>query len=456
MLPPGWYAQASSQRRMSKTKAKESASTQIDASKLKRVGTLAPEEICAWMLIAGFPKSARVLAEGCGVVYQESKFSTSITSDNIHYGLWQEEETFGTIKQRTDAKESTEAAHKRWLADGETFDEAWGKYDGYANKANLSKYLSTAEHVLKSGVTGTPEGAENTSEASGEVTGGVSLAEVEAAAKAAAFSTYLEIPGLFEQQESYALRGERSLMNDQPLIGLIEQLTKASLRRFQSLPNGNFYAFYPDYFGGLTKTPYWEIHDIEIMDGSINLSDDALATHVYVVGDNSGFYDGITEIDKASSAGVVTIFHAMMANFITGYKEATPKEENKEERQERAIKTKAQAFAFLKKYGARPFYEEAPMVRSPYYEMFLAFQQFCLLWSKQFLTEFKLTYMPELYPGGLVSLPEHGLQLFIEEVSHEFDYENGFKTVVAFSAPASLENGPLGLSDGMIRADALT
>jgi hypothetical protein len=145
-----------------------------------------------------------------------------------------------------------------------------------------------------------------------------------------------------------------------------------------------------------------------------------------------------------------------MAHFVTGYsEEKKPEEPSKQERVAEASKTKAQVLNFLKRYGARPFYEEAPMVRSPYFEMFLAYQQFCLLWSKQFLTEFELTYMPELFPGGIVSLPEHGLQLFIEEVSHEFDYENGFRTTVTFSSPSSTETGPLGLSDGMIRADVL-
>lgn len=441
------------------SKAKTTTASAIDASKLKRHGTLTAEEVCAWMILAGFPKKPQVLAEGIATSYEESGgWQTAITSDGIHIGLWQEEPTFGSKSDREDAKASTEAAYKVWKADGESFDDAWGQSDNYAGKNGAANYISIAEQVIKSGVTGSPkeESSNTTTEAEGEVGGAVNIHAVEAAAKAAAFSTYLEIPGLFDKAESLALKGQRSLMNDTPLLPFIEQLTKSSLRRFQSLPNGNFYAFYPDYFGRLTKSPYWEIHDIEILDGSINLSDEALATHVYIVGDNAGWYDGVTEVDKAGSAGVVTIFHAMMAHFITGYsEEKKPEEQTKKQKADEALKTKAQVLNFLKKYGARPFYEEAPMVRSPYFEMFLAYQQFCLLWSKQFLTTFELTYMPELFPGGIVSLPEHGLQLFIEEVSHEFDYTTGFKTNVQFSSPASTSTGPLGLSDGMIRADAL-
>jgi hypothetical protein len=49
------------------------------------------------------------------------------------------------------------------------------------------------------------------------------------------------------------------------------------------------------------------------------------------------------------------------------------------------------------------------MVRSPYYEAFLAYQRFCLMWSRQFLTTFEFTFMPELFPGGIVAFPDHGI-----------------------------------------------
>ena len=296
-------------------------------------------------------------------------------------------------------------------------------------------------------------GSGTTTTATGEVTGEVSLEGVEAAAKAASFSAYLELPGLFDTAESLALKGTRSLMNDKPLLPFIEQLTKASLRRFQSMPNGNFYAFYPDYFGGMNhRTPYWEIQDIEIIDAKMNLSDDALATHVYIVGDTVGMHNGVNVEDAAASAGVVTLFQAMACDFITG---TGIEPDSKGSGKEKALKNKQQVISFLEKYGARPYYEEAPMIRSGYYEMFLAYQRFCMLWSKQFEAEFQLTYMPELFPGGLVAFPSHGLQMFIEAVEHDMDYENGFTTNAIFSCPAALKGGPKGIHDGMIRADAL-
>lgn len=316
----------------------------------------------------------------------------------------------------------------------------------------FTEVLKEASHFSGKIFINEGEGSATTTTAEEGVSGGVSLAAVEAASKAAAFSTYLEIPGIFDSFESRALKGERSLLNDQPLMPFIEQLCQASLRRFQSMPNGNFYAFYPDYFGGMNhRTPYWEVRDIEIIDGKINLSDEPLATHVYVVGDTVGFYNGINEEDEAASAGVTTLFQAMAMNFITGLG-PSKKAPNKEE----ALAKKDQVINFLKRYGARPYFEEAPMVRSGYYEMFLSFQRFCLLWSKQFEAEFQLTYMPEIFPGGLIALPDHGIQLFVEEVTHSFDYENGFTTTVMFSSPAALKGGQAGVEDGMIRAHALT
>jgi hypothetical protein len=265
-------------------------------------------------------------------------------------------------------------------------------------------------------------------------------AQAEAASKSAAFATYLQFPGIIDTAESMALKGDRSLMNDQPLLPFVQQLATASMRRIQSMPNGNFFAFYPDYFGGMFhRTPYWNISDLEIIHGEINLSDDALATHVYTVGDIVGIWDGITEFDKAQTCGVVTMFEAFSADFITGLPERKGKAA---EDKPKNLVNKDAVVSFLKKYGARAYYEEEPMIRSPYYELFLAYQKFCMMWSGQFQTTFQFTYMPELFPGGIVAFPEHGIQMWIEEVEHIFDYESGFLTNATLTAPAALRGHP--------------
>lgn len=298
-------------------------------------------------------------------------------------------------------------------------------------------------HALQEGSTVSTGVIGNTGAATSATSSGGSVLDNSTAA---AFAVGLSWPSLEETAEAQGLTGQKSLMNDQQLMPFIQQLTSASLRQFQSLPNGDFFAFFPDYFGDLNhRKPYWFIEDIEIIDGKIELTDDALATHVYTVGDTAGqlFTGGVDFVDKLLSGGVMTIFNAFESEFVLGADKTKLMAKN------------ADAIKFLQKYGARPYYEEIPMVRSPYYEAFYAFQTFQLLWSRTFLTEFQLTFMPELYPGGIVAFRDHGLQCYIDSVSHDFDYEAGFTTTAQLSAPAAYGPGDdLGLSAGLVRANA--
>jgi len=262
-------------------------------------------------------------------------------------------------------------------------------------------------------------------------------------ATAAAFSSYFTLPSIMEMKEAILLTGQRSLLNDKPLLPFVEQIAAGSLREFMSLPNGDFYAFYPDYFGGLGKTAYWVIKDIEIMDGKIDLSDDELVTHMYVVGDTMGSESGIgygtiDYIDRINTAGVINVFNAFMADFVNG--PSTSSSESGMDSTKPSLQKKEDAIKFLQKYGARPLTEEVAAIRSPIYETFLAYQRFCYMWAKQFKTTFEFTFMPELYPGGIVEFEEHGLQCYIERVVHNGSYESGFTTTAELSAPAATKD----------------
>lgn len=266
--------------------------------------------------------------------------------------------------------------------------------------------------------------------------------------RAAAISTEFELPGLLNYAASRMLKGDKSIFNDQPLLPFIQQLAQASLRHFQSLPDGTFFAFYPDYFGSYNhRKPYWKIEDIEIVDGGIQLNDEALATHVFVVGDTVP--DGQIQVpEQVSSKGVVTIFDAFASNFMFKPSEGVKKTDKGKQQVKRA-----EAMEFLKRYGVRPHYEEATFIRNHMFELFYAFTQFQLLWSRQFLTQFSFTFMPELYPGGVVAFENHGFRCYIDSVTHTFDYTSGFITQANLSAPAAWGNGgeDPGISQGMIK-----
>jgi hypothetical protein len=295
------------------------------------------------------------------------------------------------------------------------------------------------------------------------------LDQIMTATKAAAFGMELQFPGIEERNEAFALQGQKSLLNDRPLFDFIQQLTGACMRDFMSLPNGDFYAFYPNYFGTFeSRKPYWNIYNIELTEGTMDLTDDTLATHVYVVGDTIGQDGSIDMMERLLTSGAVTIHNIAQAGF---KQEARGKrltetnnksdEEGKDEKQtEEALKALnmtdvGQVADFLGRYGARPYYEEAPNVRNPFYESFLAYQRFQLLWSEQFATTFRFTFMPELYPSGIIAFPEHDLQCYIEEVTHTFDYESGFTTDAVLVAPATTSSDPDAddpMQHGLVRA----
>lgn len=272
---------------------------------------------------------------------------------------------------------------------------------------------------------------------------------------AQAFAATLELPGVMEMAEAMALQGHKSLMNDKPLMPFIQQLVEASLRSFQSMPNGDFFAFYPDYFGELHHhPPYWEIDDIEILDGGVDLTDDNLVTHMYVVGDTAVPFGGDVLANKMFTTGVVDIFSAFGVGMVDV---RTPDETMTKAEKKELAKTgqpgannllgvknlleRDQAVQFLQRYGPRPVVEDMPLVKNHVYEMFLAYQKFMLGWSRQFVTPFTFTFMPELYPGGKVGFPRHSLQMYIEEVTHSFDYSSGFTTTATLSAPSVYVSG---------------
>lgn len=261
---------------------------------------------------------------------------------------------------------------------------------------------------------------------------------------AAAFAATLNWPSISEMSESILLQKGKSLMNDKALMPFIEQLAGGSLRQFQSLPDGTFFAFYPDYFGEMGhRKPYWAIDDVEILDGGIDLTDDNLVTHEFVVGDT--IPDGqITTIEKLNSGGVVSVFNAFGASD-KGGDSIVPSFDGKS--------GKDAALTFLERYGPRPEYYEAAMVRNQYFEAFLAYQRFMLAWSRQFATQFTFTFMPELYPGGRVAFTGHGLQCYIESVSHSWDYSGGFTTTAVLSAPSAYggTGDTLAYSSGLVR-----
>jgi hypothetical protein len=241
----------------------------------------------------------------------------------------------------------------------------------------------------------------------------------------AAFVSQFALPINFI--ESMLLTGDKSIMNDIPVLQGVQELCTASLREFMSLPSGEFCAFYPDYFGAMGRKPYWQITDLEITNMGIQLSDEPLATHVFVTGQTwaPGSVDQV--INEFLTRGVVTIDKVFAAqNFIAGA--------NKDG-------TLADAFEFLKIYGARPLKKDMPMIRSYWFEFLYAWQLFMLQWAAQFQTRVDMTFQPEIMTGGRVRFPDHKIEMYVQGVTHTFDYTSGFQTSATMIAPTTDEPG---------------
>lgn len=223
--------------------------------------------------------------------------------------------------------------------------------------------------------------------------------------------------------EAAFLQGDRALANDVPLMQWVEFMATASGRRFQSMPRGDFMAFYPDYFRWANEAPYWRISDIETIDLNISLSDQEIATHVFTVGDTM-FTDSIDLWDRMAStvAGIESM--GSFSDFVN-------------------IGGDQQVFAreFLERYGARPLSVERTDIKHSMLQYMYGWMKFLEQWSKQYVCGAQFTFMPELYPGGLVEFAAKDLVMFVEEVTHSFDLTGGFTTSASLTAPSTLTRG---------------
>jgi CHAP domain-containing protein/lysozyme-like protein len=226
---------------------------------------------------------------------------------------------------------------------------------------------------------------------------------------------------------SWVLRGKRAIANDIPLLNWISTMVEASGRVFTSLPNGDFMAFYPDRFGYFQRTPYFRLSDIEIVDLNINKNDKELTTHLFATGQFMAPADFTGAYNQQTSA-VASVEEEAFHYFVNVDSDGRFKKKD----------NSFDANAFLRRFGARPMPIEAPQIRHRLLLWMYAWMKFTEQWSKQFSATGSFTFMPELFPGGLVAFGDR-ITMFIEEVTHSFDMDSGFSTTCSLSSPAALD-----------------
>jgi hypothetical protein len=238
---------------------------------------------------------------------------------------------------------------------------------------------------------------------------------------------------------------EAAFMNDEPLMHTIVSFAKAGMRNFQSAPDGSFIAYYPDYWGLDGKQAVLHLEDIEMKNVQINKNDDALATHVYVAGSAMPTGGSMGVLGWLTTKGIATVENEFLYRMAATVSPLPPG----------SVVTSGQEM--MRKFGVRPLSQEMPNIVNGPMEMLMAISIFMEKWAQQYATQVEFTFMPELFPGMRINLEGHHLQVYVTEVVHSGDFENGFTTSATIMAPsnpvlANLATAVLGPADSAKRS----
>lgn len=252
----------------------------------------------------------------------------------------------------------------------------------------------------------------------------------------------------FEQSMALAFAGPRALLNDQPLLPYIKNLVNASMRSFCSAPNGDFMAWFPDYYGLWGTAAIMTIEAVELQDFYVEWTDDYFVTHQYTTAGTVNYFDGFQgnmnptftppdsgnatpfNDDRLVTAGIASIDipAIMYALFGISLDEAEAE--------------KFRQFIY-RKFGARPDFKEMDGMVGKVAEIFSAMYYFMRQWTYQYNANVPLTFMPELWPGMLIQVPEYNFQAYVTAVTHsgQMGEGGGHQTMVNIAAPARLPDG---------------
>lgn len=246
----------------------------------------------------------------------------------------------------------------------------------------------------------------------------------------------------YQQRLSSSLNGIRALLNDQPLLGgFLKNVVNAALRSFCSAPNGDFIAWFPDYYGLWGTAAKMIVHPIELQDFTVDWSDDFFVTHQFTV---LGFLNqinvatGETQVEFGPDANALAVSTYGLANIdVAPIMQALFGVES--------TKQDAAKFAefIYRKFGARPDFQTIDGMISDSdkrAEFFSALYLFMRQWAYQYNAQVPLTFMPELWPGMLLQIPAFDFQGYVTTVTHAFQFgpQGGFTTQVNLAAPARL------------------
>ncbi len=226
------------------------------------------------------------------------------------------------------------------------------------------------------------------------------------------------------------LSGPRRLLNDAPVMGQVKRIAKAAQRSFCSAPNGDFVAWYPDYFGKYGKLGAVDVELIEVFGFTLRWTDDNLLTHVFVTGNVGSMSLDINSqpgnaFAQVNTHGIATIEFPDILQFVAGVQDHPLWSDTN---------------AVFQRFGARASHRMVGTLSTREAEFFTAIYDFMHNWASQYTTSIGLSFMPELYPGMMLRIPEWGIQFYVKGVQHDWSYEGsqGFTTTATIVAPSTI------------------
>ena len=261
-----------------------------------------------------------------------------------------------------------------------------------------------------------------------------------------AYSNLLQVPA-FDPRASVLVGTPRAFLLDNPVMADLTQIMGAGMRMYMSAPNGDFVAWFPDYYGVYGTDPVLEISPVEIINFNVYHNDDQLTTHVGVVGDTTGIGQQVSQADFFTTNGLVSVqdtatMRLLFNNLPVAGDNAVDGGPLQTESTTQYINNLDVVDQFLNKYGLRPQVIQQSMIHSQIMEYFLALQTFMLDWVNQFASTVQTTFIPELYPGMriLVNIPNpkgsiDKYEFYVMSVTHQGSRSGGFTTQFDVTAP---------------------
>lgn len=233
---------------------------------------------------------------------------------------------------------------------------------------------------------------------------------------------------------SEVFTGIRALLNDEPLLPYIKNMMNSTLRSVSSAPNGDFMAWFPDYYGIYGTAAIMQIETIELQDFQVDWRDDFFVTHQYTQAAAFNKFNTVTGmgasgtlLPPSSTIGIASIDVPSILYTVLGIE---------------VDKNEAKEFAqwIYDRFGARPNFDQMPGMVDKRGEFFSALHLFMKNWAYQYSSNIPITFMPELWPGMLVQIPAFDFQAYVVSVNHSFKFgpEGHFSTSINVAAPARM------------------